>query len=481
MSALTFVSPLWSRLGQWGRSRNWRKLILGSPALLAGVAVLVVALLLQATPEHEVQARYLEEGKAAHERGHYHRALTCYERVAPLGHDRPEVLYRLALAAEQVGDTDRAVGLMSELAPPDRKGYAPAHFWWARTLLLAPQPSVAARDAAEIHLVRALDGELPDREAVHGLLGQLYLSKGRLNEAELHLTKAIRSRPHFRLSLARLYAARKDMGRARQEAERALRLYRGRAKLDLDDHVARLTWADATAFLEDYAGAVAVLQEGLLATRAAIYRAALARVYLAWHDSKRREGKASVGELMELLSKGLAQEPADKDLLNRLLERLRMPGEGADQARRVLRQMLAAGQATAYVHFALGVDALHQGKEDEARLHFERAHEVDAGLPLVANNLAWLLAQAKSPDLPRALDLINLAVQQEPANPTFRDTRGRIYLKMGRCKDALADLEAALARAPNRPTVHLALAEAYERLGNSPLAAEHRRLARVRP
>jgi tetratricopeptide (TPR) repeat protein len=481
MSSPTFVSLLWSRLGQWGCTRDWRKLLLGSPAMLAGVAILVVAWLVQATPEHEVQAHYLAEGKAAHERAHYRRALTCYERVAPLAHDRPEVLYRLALAAEQVGDIDRAVGLMGELAPPDRKGYAPAHVWWARTLLLAPQPSAQVRDAAEVHLVRALDGELPDREAVHGLLGQLYLGKGRLDEAELHLAKAIRSRPQLRLCLARLYAARKDLGRARQEAERTLRLYRGRAKLDLDDHVARLTWADATAFLEDYAGAVAILEEGLSATRAAIYRAALARVYLAWHDSKQREGKASAGELLELVSKGLSHEPADKDLLNRLLERLRMPGEGADQARKMLREMLAEGKATAYVHFALGIDALGLGKEEEARLHFERAHEAEPGLSLVANNLAWVLAQAKSPDLRRALELINQALRQEPANPTFRDTRGRIYLKMGRCKEALADLEAALARAPDRPSVHLALAEAYERLGNSSLAAEHRSRARERP
>jgi tetratricopeptide (TPR) repeat protein len=481
MSAPRFVSLLWSRLGLWGRTRDWRKLLLGSPALLAGAAVLVVAWLVQATPEQEVRARYLAEGKAAHDRTHFRRALTCYERVAAVAHDQPEVLYRLALSAEQVGELDRTLGLMSELAPGDRKGYAPAHYWWARTLLMAPQASAEARDAAEIHLVRALDGELPDREAAHGLLGQLYLGKGNLEDAELHLTKAIRSRPQLRLALARLYAARKDFGRARQEAERTLRLYRGRTKLDLEDHIARLTWADATAFLEDYPGAVAILKEGLLATRAAIFRSAMARVYLAWHDSKRREGKSSEGELMELLSKGLSYEPADKDLLNRLLERLGKRGKGADEARRVLRQMLAEGKATAYVHFALGVDALQRDKEDEARLHFERAHEIDPGLPLVANNLAWVLAQAKSPDLPRALDLINLALRQEPANPTFRDTRGRIYLKMGRCKEALADLEAALTRAPNRPTVHLALAEAYERLGNSPQAAVHRRLARVRP
>jgi tetratricopeptide (TPR) repeat protein len=481
MSVPNFVSLFWQRLGRWGRTRDWRTLLLGLPALLVAIGVVIVAWLAASTPDSEVQARYIAEGRAAQERKNYTRALTCYERAAAqTGQDHPEVLYGLALAAEQVGHTDRAVGLMTELAPPDRKGYAPAHFWWACVLLRAAQQTVQVREAAEVHLVRALDGELPDPDSAHGLLGQLYLARGRLDEAELHLTKAIRSRPQLRLWLARLFAARKDLPRARQEAERTLRLYRGRAKADLDDHVARLTWADAAAFLEDYPGAVTILEEGLAATRTAIYRSALARVYLAWYDSRQREGKSSPGEHLELLSKGLSYEPTDRDLLNRLMRCLEAPGEGADSARALLRQLLAEGKATSYVHFALSVDAMHRGKSDEARLHLELAHKADPALPLVANNLAWSLAEEKKADLPRALDLVNLALKQEPANPTFRDTRGRIYLKMGRCKDALADLEAALSRSPNNPSVHLALAEAYDRLGNPLLAAEHRRLARAR-
>src|SRR5262249_44176216 len=169
MSEPSVVSDLWSRFRRWSRTRDWRPLVLGSPALLASLAVLVVAWLALAAPEHGVQARYLAEGKAAHDRKDYRRALTCYERVAPLGQDRPEVLYQLALAAEQVGDGGRALGLMSELAPADRKGYARAHVWWARKLLMMPQPSPEVRDAAEVHLVRALDGELPDRDMVHAL------------------------------------------------------------------------------------------------------------------------------------------------------------------------------------------------------------------------------------------------------------------------------------------------------------------------
>jgi predicted Zn-dependent protease len=147
----------------------------------------------------------------------------------------------------------------------------------------------------------------------------------------------------------------------------------------------------------------------------------------------------------------------------------------------VLEKMLASGKGTAYAHFALSVDAFQRNKPAEGRFHLERAHEIEPRMPVVANNLAWTLAQSDKPDLPRALSLANLAVEQEPTNPAFRDTRGHVYLKMGRQKEAVADLEAALSRAPDNPTLHRSLAEAYEQLGNDRLAAEHRRIASKAP
>src|SRR5262249_22828144 len=158
------------------------------------------------TPAGEKRTRYQREGKAAFARQDHARALTCFEHLAPEAAEQPELLYHLALAAEKVGQIDRTVGLMSELAPADGRGYAPAHLWWARQLLSLPNQTDRTRAAAEAHLVRALDGELEDPTAAHALLGQLYLGRGRLDDAELHLLKAVKLRPYLRLWLARLYA-----------------------------------------------------------------------------------------------------------------------------------------------------------------------------------------------------------------------------------------------------------------------------------
>jgi tetratricopeptide (TPR) repeat protein len=478
----TMLPRLFLAYGQaariWWHGRRWGPLLRGLPALLSGGAALAVALACLLTPAREVQARYLEEGRSASHAGNHLRALTCYERLVGV-EERPEALYQLALAAEAQGDLPRAAGLMARLAPPGRQGHGPAHLWCAQQLLLTPRSSAAARSAAETHLVRALDGGVEDREAVHGLLGQLYLSRGRLDDAELHLNRAVRTRPQLRLWLARLHALRKDNSRARREAELALGHLRARAKADLFNHAARLGWADAAAFLEDFPEARAILEEGLRATQDPVYHAALGRLHVSWFDIRKRD-RAPMAEQIRLLEAGLRHDPGNTDLLDRLLQHLLVRGPEAGQAREVLQGLVAGGEGSAAVHFALGVDAMQRGKKDAARVHWERAHELAPHMPVVANNLAWMLAQAPSPDLPRALELVNLALEQDPDSARYRETRGQVLARMSRWKDALPDLEAALAAFPDSPELHRALDEVYGHLGLDELAARHRGLARAK-
>jgi Tfp pilus assembly protein PilF len=133
------------------------------------------------------------------------------------------------------------------------------------------------------------------------------------------------------------------------------------------------------------------------------------------------------------------------------------------------------------VHFALAVDAQLRGDAAAAKLHLEMAFAADPKAGAVANGLAHVLSQPPNPDLPRALATVNLALERAPTDPHFLDTRGHIYLGMGRWKDAAADLEAVLTRVPDAPSVHAALATAYENLGQHKLAAEHRRQADAAP
>ena len=97
-------------------------------------------------------------------------------------------------------------------------------------------------------------------------------------------------------------------------------------------------------------------------------------------------------------------------------------------------------------------------------------------MPGALNNLAYALSQREDADLPRALQLANAAVDTSEGNLYVLETRGQILLKMGRWKEAISDLEAALAEIELRPQVREALALAYDEVGRPELAARHRDL-----
>ena len=101
-----------------------------------------------------------------------------------------------------------------------------------------------------------------------------------------------------------------------------------------------------------------------------------------------------------------------------------------------------------------------RGRNDEARLHWEQALRLEPEMGVVANNLAWVLAHDEPPDLTRALELAERAVQSKPSDSRFRGTRGVVLMKLGRSSEAITDLEAELAGNPNRSSTHLALAAA---------------------
>jgi tetratricopeptide (TPR) repeat protein len=452
-------------------------LLRGLPVLVAGAAALTVAGMLYARPESEITARYLAEARARFKAQDYAGAMTCYDRLAHLGKARPDILYGLALTAQALGEEERATLLMAELAPPGQPGYGEAHLWWARRLLSNPNQTSEARDAAERHLLSALDGDLEDREAAHGLLGEVYLNLGKLEKAEIHLLKAVSAKPQLRLRLAQLYALRGDRDRARSEGQLAVSFFRAWTQAELEQHQARLNWADADIFLEDYPAAVEVLREGLNATGNPLYRMALARVYVSWSDFLGHDPSVNPGEQLALLEKALQYDPNHLDVTMRLWALTRMRGEAAEKARATLRTQLASGKASALTHLALGMDAWEQGKQDEALRHLEQAYQLAPQMGVVANNLAWVLANARPPDLPRALALSNSLLERWPEEPMFRDTRGHIHVKMGHWKEALTDLEIALRGRPNDAGLHRALADTYRHLDMPEMAAEHERRA----
>lgn len=479
MASTTTQSHFWGRARWWWRSREWKTTLWWAPCVVIATVIVCLASICLNSPIHEVQARYLSEAKSAFQAKNYARAMTCYERIAPTAEDRPEILYRLAQTAEADKDYARTATLMRELAPDDGKGFAPAHYWRACQILSIVPQSPRTLAAAEVHLLRALDGVPEDREEVHGLLGRLYLSEGKLDKAEIQLAKAAQVKHDLRLPLARVLYARGNTARARQEGESAVTFFGNKARSDPANITLRLRWAEAVTFQERFREAIGILEEGLASSNPEIYHLATAQVYTGWYDfEKKKDPGVNAGELIALIDSGLNHDPSNKELLNRLIEQLRYGGPGAEQGRKLLESLLAkGGTAIGPIHFALAVDARLRKDSAAERLHLEQSYKLDPKTGLIANNLAWVLSQPPNPDYTRALALVTVALEREPNNPSFLDTRGRIYLATERWKDALTDLEIVLSKSPNTAGLHAALAVVYEKLGLKTLAEEHKALA----
>src|SRR5262245_49450837 len=102
----------------WLLGRDFRWLWRGLPALLVGGASLGMIGFALATPRHEIQARYLKRAQTALAAREYALALTCYDRLVHLEEGRPDVLFGLARSAEALGQSQRAIAIMRELAAP---------------------------------------------------------------------------------------------------------------------------------------------------------------------------------------------------------------------------------------------------------------------------------------------------------------------------------------------------------------------------
>jgi tetratricopeptide (TPR) repeat protein len=461
--------------------RDWRLLVGGLPAVVFGGVSLVLIILACTTSHEELKLRYLDRARSAFQSSDYATALTCYDRLVPTAKEHPEILFGLAQTALAAGQPGRAVVILKALAPPDQQGYPPAHMWMARRLMQLPS-TTATRKAARDHLRHALEGDLDSADAAYGLLGQLYLADKDYTQAEAYLARAVKTHPELRLKRAELHVLLGNQREARNEAQLAIDYFQSRARADAADHQARLTWADGVTFLEQFPEAVAILKGGLdakpePAARDA-YHAALGRVHAAWLESLDREKRGTFGEKLKLLDQGLQYDPTNLALLDRLIAAVRIQGARADEARTTLRGLLARGEGSATIHFALGADAWQQHDRQGALVHLEEAYRLAPQMPLIANNLAWLLAQGPPDSLPRALELSNLVVERAPDEPAFRGTRGEIRARMGKWKEALADLETALTKSPKNVRLHQTLADVYTHLGVPAMAAEHQRLAR---
>ena len=455
---------------------QWRQMFASLPAVLVIGLTAGLAMARWHISGDEIRQRYIVGAEEAVGEHDYAAARTFYQKLILLGDDRPVVRYQLALCHEELGRPSAAQALLAPMTDANSDGFAPARVHRAQRLLADPKPSPAAVREATDQLERAV-ALAPGLTQAELLLAKIYRSAGRPLEAEPLLLQAARRNPAAYLALAELCRARGDVVAARLYGRSACSYFRPLVEARRGDEMAVLCCGQAYVHMEEYAAAVAVLNDALASQDSPALRRSLGGAYAVWANVEKLAWPANPEAWLPLLEQGLKFAPDDVRLLHPLLELCSLSGAEADRARVALEKMLVERLPSPILHLLLGLDAWLRGEQAAGQLHLEQAYRLAPDTAIVTNNLAFMLAEGPHPDLPRALALADVAVQRWPEQPHFRDTRGQILVKLGRYQEALVDLELALPSMAKDQKLHTALATTYDRLGMTTIAEGHRRQA----
>ncbi len=466
----------WYTVGLWRRSRTHGLRTLACALLILVLCGVVGLAALEG--RSDLDARYLVQAQQHFEQERWDQAALSYRRVLWSAPGNPQARIGLALVAEQQGDLPRAMSLMDNVAQGGSELAVAAHRWIAEKLLqVRPEPSPAQLLQAQTHLERAAASSKDDL-ALRELLGKVYVRRGLLQKAAEQYRAAAGQQPRAYLAMAALYRQLGQTAEADSAAGRAIQAFQALLNRDPTDVAARQALAAAHVMKDELDEAETLLAQGLKLAPDPSLRLALANLNVLRFQRAIDDPQTPFRDKLTWLTNALQLVPQHPDAMASLAHLTAGQGAEGETAQKELRAALAEGQAPAIVHMILGTIASDRGDLKQAAFHFEQALAIDPRMPAVANNLAWVLFQADKSNADRALELTNQAIERSPDDAELRATRGVIRLHQGQVREAIVDLEFALQREPNRPDLHESLADAYEKLGDADLAAQHRELSK---
>ncbi|MBP1203262.1 tetratricopeptide (TPR) repeat protein [Duganella sp. 1411] len=363
------------------------------------------------------------------------------------------------------GDAQGAVDSFSrvlELKPNDAHAYGNR----AAAYLNSDKDQLAAKDFDKL---AALD---PSSPLLYRGRGMLALKAGRNEEAVAAFTKALELEPHHTFALTRRANAYERLGdsqKALADIDEVLRLDKNSGPVpyilririykkqgDNDKALAQLepmlaaNPASAFAYisaaelqiqLHDHAKAMALLDRGVVA-------APEAEIYLYRAQLRPRSDKE--GRQRDIDS-GLALDPHGV-YAHRLRAELEFDNGKPAAAIATLTKIINDNKATGDLALALidrGAYHLKMASLPLAQTDFEGARKT-AKAPIELNNIAWELAR-RNIALPTALSIATEAVDKQPGQATFIDSKAFVLLRLGRYSEAIGQYDAALKLAPKLP------------------------------
>jgi tetratricopeptide (TPR) repeat protein len=337
-----------------------------------------------------------------------------------------------------------------------------------------------------------LDGMLPwlnEKYPKDVSLANLYADRLvalKMNAAALPVIERIADQsPELRLKAAILARSVGQEQTADGYAEQALSTLKQNSSTAPDAFAMRMTEAGCLVFLDRYEEAIDVIgvAGGLAKTDAQqdAVRTKAAQVWVVWSAKMLEKGglqDLDHQKVLANLQQAVKIAPQDPMVLTFLMNYLLATAKDDDQESAEIKESLLVSTSPGVAHFVRGTAASIRGNIDEAAFHLEMASKDLPNSDVILNNLAYMLAFQQKPDLPRALQLAELAIarQTNPA-PHFLDTRGHIRRKMGNWLEAIPDLEQGTKVPDLAVAAHEALADCYRQLGKEDQGASHQAVA----
>lgn len=468
------------------RTRYWRDLLQGTPAILGTIAVLTVGGIVLGR-ENKLRDEYQIAANKSYLAEDYEAAHLYFERLYVLDKGTAETRFYLGLALAELGRDAEAMHLIDGIAEGRAGGDPRANAWVAGKLLsnkkLLEDPDIRAKVFRNL---LTADRGMPENVEVKANLASYHLLTGEYKKSIPYLEAAAAMNPVLNIDLATLYARDGRENSAASAVSHAEAHLEQVVRKDPTDVRSRLLLVKAKSMKGEFDQVLEILYEGKELDPQGPFGSLIAQAHLAIYDRTLSEKEPDPATLLAHLRAALRSQPTMTDAIVRLIQFGEQVDAGgihpvvgvadpqvASDAKDLLMEMLVKGEQSVAVHMALGLKAWRDNDFEAARMHFEAGYDLDPSVAEVANNLAWILTHQKKPDPDRALAVIETVLERHPQIPRFRDTRGEIYLAMERWDDAIRDLEFALVTLKDDPRIHQSLAKAYTARGQKALAAGH--------
>ncbi|MDF1844152.1 MAG: hypothetical protein P1U77_22170 [Rubripirellula sp.] len=475
----------------WFQSRSYRRLFFGVPAILS-IGILVVGVSVSFTKSKPRSlTTVLGDAIQAKDEGNI-QALNFFLREARYAEDwQADASFAYAMLLSDADRKQEAAEVIRKLAPLNAPGYPRAQTVMITSLRMQASQIRNLDYPSEEQVIRLnsimeeieqrhrrILESVPNDLRANEFLASISLRRGEYAEAQDHLGRVVDASPQKHLLLAKVLHDSGEITRARSEAQAAVNYHSQMltreelSQQEVFEH--EIALAEGFVLLNAYGKALHVLMpEGDPLPQEPVRRKTLGRILFGWSESIEPSDDGALIHRIKLLSGALELIPEDARLLVEIAQFVGSCGAVDEQAREALKPLLATGTAPSIVQLILGVQAFFRGDDQEAMRHWEIANGIMPETSVILNNLAVLVAGQESPDLYRSLGLVNHAIDLQPENEEFYESRGVILMRLDQPMRAIADFERALSGLPGRKDIHGRLAKAYAVIGDFKMSELH--------